>query len=97
MAQQSSDKSVSRHLAVSQRRVNVASPEPSRTLINGEVLATPGDTSGVVLHLCAQLRLQAPLERDPYSEAIVSARLELLLGNRDADDLTGSRSRCSEV
>ncbi len=22
---------------------------------------------------------------------------ELLLGNRDADDLTGSRSRCSEV
>ncbi len=66
------------------------------THVSGEALAAPRDTSGVVLHLCAQLGLQAPLERDQYSQAKVSARLELL-GNRDADDLTGSRRRCSEV
>lgn len=67
------------------------------TRVSGEALATPGDTSGVVLHLCAQLDLQAPLERDQYSQAKVSARVELVLGNRNADDLTGSRRRCSEV
>jgi hypothetical protein len=38
-----------------------------------------GNTSGVVLHLYAQLRLQAPLERDSYSEAKVPARLELIV------------------
>jgi hypothetical protein len=65
--------------------------------VSGEALATPGDTSGVVLHLCVQLGLQAPLERDQYSQAKVSARVELVLGNRNADDLTGSRRRCSEV